>query len=97
MNRESLLLKTGGQFLVQPIGSQKFFSREQFSDEHREIDQMVREFAQEHIYPNVHKVDKHNKEVMLELMKEMADLGLFGVDVPEKYGGMDLDKITHFL
>ena len=39
MNRESLLLKTGGQFLVQPIGSQKFFSREQFSDEHREIDQ----------------------------------------------------------
>ena len=94
MNRESLLLKTGGQFLVQPIGSQKFFSREQFSDEHREIDQMVREFAQEHIYPNVHKVDKHNKEVMLELMKEMADLGLFGVDVPEKYGGMDLDKIT---
>lgn len=94
MERETIQIKSGGQFLVESIGSHHVYSRESFTDDHRDIEKMVNDFAKDRIYPVVFDLDKHNKDLMLELMKEMGELGLFGVDVPEEYGGMDLDKIT---
>ena len=94
MSRETLELNTGGQFLVQPIGSHPVFSRESFTEEHREIEKMVIDFAKKRIYPNVLNIDKFNKELTLRLMKEIGELGLLGADIPEEYGGMNLDKIT---
>ena len=94
MSRETIELNTGGQFLVQPIGSHPVFSRESFSEEHREIEKMVINFAKERIYPNVLNIDKFNKKLTLRLMKEIGELGLLGADIPEEYGGMNLDKIT---
>mgnify|MGYP000695801275 CR=1 FL=1 len=49
---------TGGCFLIQPIGENPIFTREQFSDEHREIKQMVREFAGEGILENKKEIEK---------------------------------------
>lgn len=94
MSRETIELNTGGQFLVQPIGSQPMLTRESFTEDHKDIEKMVIDFAKERIYPNVFKIDKHDKELTLSLMKEIGELGLLGADIPEEYGGMNLDKIT---
>ena len=40
----------GGFFLIEPIGTSPIYTREQFSDEHNEIEQMVRDFAQGRIH-----------------------------------------------
>ena len=40
---------TGGQFLVEPITEAKVYSREDFTEEHREIYNMVMEFDQDRI------------------------------------------------
>ena len=94
MNSAINKYKTGGCFLIQPIGEHSIFTREQFSDEHGEIEKMVKEFARERVLENKEEIEKFNKELSLSLIQEIGELGLLGVDIPEEYGGMDLDKIT---
>ncbi|NHZ84929.1 MAG: acyl-CoA dehydrogenase [Planctomycetia bacterium] len=86
--------RTGGRFLIDAIGTSPIFSRENFSDEHKEIEQMIREFAIERIGENATEINKFNKDLSLSILHEMGELGLLGIDVPEKYGGMEMDKIT---
>ncbi len=94
MNELRSSSKTGGRFLVESITGSSIFSREQFSEEHKEIEQLVRDFASDRIRSNKSELDKFNKELSLKLLREMGELGLLGVDIPEEYGGMELDKIT---
>ncbi|MBG15080.1 MAG: acyl-CoA dehydrogenase [Crocinitomicaceae bacterium] len=50
------------------------------------IQQMVKDFAEKEIRPNVNKWDK-DEIFPLETMKKMGELGLLGIFVPEEYGG----------
>ena len=86
----------GGGFLVQPVIGD-VFTRERFSEEQREIESMVRGFATERILPVREELAEHNGELTMELMREVGELGLTGVDIPERYGGMELDKTTSAL
>ena len=86
--------RTGGRFLIEEVGTSPVFSRENFTDEHKEIEQMIREFATERIGENADEINKFNKDLSLSILREMGELGLLGIDIPEKYGGMEMDKIT---
>ena len=92
--RGKILLKTGGQWLVSNVGEKEIFCRERFSEEHIEIEKMVKQFSKDRIYPNIEKIDKLDEELSKTLIRELGDLGLIGVDTPEEYGGTELDKIT---
>ncbi|CUV10640.1 Butyryl-CoA dehydrogenase [hydrothermal vent metagenome] len=85
---------TGGQFLVEPITEAKVYSREDFTEEHRDIYKMVMEFDRDRILAQKEEIEKYNPDLIKSLIKEMGELGLLGIDVPEEYGGLDLDKIT---
>jgi alkylation response protein AidB-like acyl-CoA dehydrogenase len=87
-------VQTGGHFLIQSVRDDEVYCREKFTEEHRDIEQMVKEFGKERIYPNKDQIEKYDKDLSLSLIREAGDLGLLGVNVPEEYGGMDLDKIT---
>ena len=50
------------------------------------IQQMVKDFAEKEIRPNVNKWDK-DEIFPLETMKKMGELGLLGIFIPEEYGG----------
>jgi len=89
-----VLPKIGGRFLIEPIGTNPVFSRERFSEEHQEIEGMIKEFATERVRGNLEAINKHDKDLSLTILKEMGELGLLGIDIPEKYGGMEMDKIT---
>tara|TARA_B110000438_G_scaffold30528_1_gene29896 strand:- start:14 stop:1804 length:1791 start_codon:yes stop_codon:yes gene_type:complete len=95
--REKLQLKTGGQWLISNVAEKRIFCRETFSEEHIEIEKMVKQFSKERIYPNVEKIDKLDEKLSKELIRELGELGLIGVDTPEEYGGTELDKITSCL
>ena len=86
----------GGAFLVEPV-IQPIFTREQFSEEQKEIESMVRQFADERIRPNRDKIEKLDRDLSLELMREVGELGLAAIDIPETYGGMELKKATSAL
>ena len=50
------------------------------------IQQMVRDFAEKEIRPNINKWDE--EEIFpTDIMKKMGELGLLGIFIPEKYGG----------
>ena len=83
-----------GRFLIEPIGTSPVFARENFSEEHREIEQMIREFANDRVRASADELNKFDKELSLTILREMGELGLLGIDIPEKYGGMEMDKIT---
>ena len=94
MSKESKQFKTGGQFLLNSILDTKIFSREDFSDDHRDIYNMVMDFNREKILANKDEIEKYDPELCKSLLKELGELGLLGIDIPEKFGGSDLDKIT---
>ena len=94
MTKELTQFKTGGQFLLESIFDTEMFSREDFSDEHRDIYNMVMDFDREKILANKDEIEKYDPELCKSLLKELGELGLLGIDIPEKFGGIDLDKIT---
>lgn len=87
-------MKTGGDFLTKQICTEDIFTREKFSPEQDEIAKTVEEFARERIRPNKQEIEKYNKDLSLQLLRECGELGLLSVDIPEKYDGLGLDKVT---
>ena len=66
----------------------------EYSDEQKAIIEMVRQFADEQILPNAEHYD-HEDEFPEPIVEQMKELGLFGVTIPEEYGGMGLDYTTY--
>ncbi len=64
------------------------------TDEQRAITAMVRQFADEQILPHAEHYD-HEDEFPEPIVAQMRELGLFGVTIPEEYGGMGLDLTTY--
>src|SRR6185312_12512510 len=64
------------------------------TDEQKAICEMVRQFADEQIIPNAEHYDSVD-EFPEPIVEQMKELGLFGVMIPEDYGGMGLDLTTY--
>src|SRR5438874_13553117 len=64
------------------------------TDEQQAICEMVHQFADEQIIPNAEHYD-HEDEFPEPIVEQMKELGLFGVTIPEEYGGMGLDLTTY--
>jgi alkylation response protein AidB-like acyl-CoA dehydrogenase len=64
------------------------------TDEQKAICEMVRQFADEQIIPHAEHYD-HEDSYPETIVEQMKELGLFGVTIPEEYGGMGLDLTTY--
>ena len=84
----------GGGFLVEERGPHEIFAPEDFTEQHRLIAQTAEEFATKEIVPNIEKLEQKQFGINRELLKKAGELGLSGVDVPEEYGGPQMDKVT---
>src|SRR5262245_40086840 len=61
--------------------------------EQEEFRKAVREFSVDVIAPRAEDMDREAK-LPLDIVKQMGDLGLFGLPFPEKYGGQGADFLT---
>ncbi len=66
------------------------------SEEHKLIRETVREFAEREIKPIAQELDE-KAEFSTMLTKRMGELGLFGMYLPEKYGGQELDTLSYII
>src|SRR5580698_9908396 len=66
----------------------------EYTDEQKDIIAMIRQFADEQILPQAEHFD-HADEFPTDIVEQMKELGLFGVTIPEEYGGMGLDLTTY--
>jgi butyryl-CoA dehydrogenase len=85
---------SGGSFLIEDRTLDEVFTPEDFTEQHLLIAQTAEEFAIKEIVPNAEKMEHKDWTVSRDLVKKAGELGLSGVDVPEQYGGMELDKVT---
>jgi alkylation response protein AidB-like acyl-CoA dehydrogenase len=67
---------------------------QEMTDEQRAIVEMVRSFVDNEILPNAEEYD-HEDKFPEPIVEQMKELGLFGVTIPEEYGGMGLDLTTY--
>ncbi|MGA9641620.1 MAG: acyl-CoA dehydrogenase family protein [Terriglobales bacterium] len=84
----------GGGFLLEERATADVFTPEDFSDQHRMIAQTTEEFATNEILPNAEKIEHKDYSISRDLIKKAGELGLCGVEIPEAYGGLEMDKVT---
>src|SRR6266508_650151 len=75
-----------------PIGS----GLVELTDEQREIVSMVRDVVDREVIPVADELE-HRDEFPEKIVQQMKELGLFGLTVPEEYGGAGLDLMTYAL
>jgi alkylation response protein AidB-like acyl-CoA dehydrogenase len=91
------MMVVGGSFLTTPIGTEEIFIRENFSDDHTDIVEAVKDFLEENVKPKRDQLEKLDIPLTLELIREFSELGFGSVDIEEEYGGMELDKISSMI
>jgi alkylation response protein AidB-like acyl-CoA dehydrogenase len=84
----------GGAWLIEPTDAAEMLTPERLTDEHRLIGTTTRQFVEQEVLPELDRLEQHDWTVARRLIKRCGDLGLLGVDVPETYGGLSLDKVT---
>ncbi len=68
----------------------------ELSEEHKLIRETVRDFSEREIKPLAKDLDE-KAEFSNELTLKMGELGLFGMYLPEKYGGQGLDYLSYII
>lgn len=66
-----------------------------FTEEQLMMRDMVRDFAKKEIEPNIEKMERG--EFPREILNKMAELGLMGITIPEKYGGSEMDFVSYII
>jgi alkylation response protein AidB-like acyl-CoA dehydrogenase len=84
----------GGSFLLEFRHPDEVFTPEDFTEQHALIAQTAEEFAQNEIIPNIEKMEHKDFSVSRGLLRKAGELGLSSVEIPEAYGGLEMDKVT---
>jgi alkylation response protein AidB-like acyl-CoA dehydrogenase len=82
----------GGSWLLEPGDASSVLTPERVSNEHRLIAQTAQEFATKEVVPAIDRLEQKDWAVARHLLRRAGDLGLLGVDAPEEYGGVGMDK-----
>jgi alkylation response protein AidB-like acyl-CoA dehydrogenase len=87
----------GGSFLIERRLPEEVFTPEDITDQHRLIAQMAEEFAEKEIVPNLKAIEDKKPGLLRELLLKAAEAGLCANDVPQNYGGLEMDKISSII
>ena len=87
----------GGGFIVEDLSAEDVITPEDFTDEHLMIAKTAEDFVLGEVVPKIENLENHEFEHSVALLKQAGELGLLGADVPEEYGGLQLDKISSSL
>ena len=83
-----------GAWLLESVPAADVFTPERMTDEHRLIAGTAAEFSRQEVVPAIERLEQKDWTLARALVKRCGDLGLLGVNVPEEYGGVELDKVA---
>ena len=84
----------GGRFLLENCNPAEVFTPEDLSEEHRQMAATAAQFARDEILPALDDIEAKKPGVLAGVLRKAAEIGFIGVDIPEQYGGMGMDKTT---
>jgi alkylation response protein AidB-like acyl-CoA dehydrogenase len=85
--------RKGGSFLLDSAAPAEVFTPEDFNEEQKMIGQTARDFS-EGVRAKTHEIEQNKPATSRPILKQAGDLGLLGLEVPEAFGGLGLDKVT---
>jgi alkylation response protein AidB-like acyl-CoA dehydrogenase len=84
----------GGSWLIEDAAADGAFTRERLNEEQRMVLQTAEEFIDKEVNPVVDRLEQKDWTLARALVQQGAALGLLATDVPDAYGGLDLDKVS---
>jgi alkylation response protein AidB-like acyl-CoA dehydrogenase len=84
----------GGAWLIGETDPSTVMTPEKITEEHALIRQTAIEFIDGEVVPVNDRLEQKEWSLARQLMKQCGELGLLGTNIPEEYGGVDLDKIA---
>jgi alkylation response protein AidB-like acyl-CoA dehydrogenase len=84
----------GGSFLIEDRLPAEVFTLEDLTEEQRMIFATAGEFNDKEVLPRLPQILKLDYETTRQLLRKAGELGLLGVEIPEEYGGLGLDKVS---
>ena len=87
----------GGSFLIETRSPGDVFTPEDTTDQHKLIAQTAQEFIDQEIVPRTQEIEDKKPGVLRELLRKAAEVGLSSTDLPQRFGGLALDKISSII
>ncbi len=84
----------GGEWLIVETDPAVVMTRERITDEHRMIEQTASDFMTGEVLPVLDRLERKDWALNRTLLQKCGALGLLGTNVPEAFGGVDLDKVA---
>jgi alkylation response protein AidB-like acyl-CoA dehydrogenase len=87
-------IQRGGGWLLESVEPASVFTPERQTEEHRLIARTAADFVRNEVLPAQDRLEQKDWSVARHLLRRCGELGLLGVDVPEEYGGVGLDRVS---
>jgi alkylation response protein AidB-like acyl-CoA dehydrogenase len=95
MGKEKLF--KGGEFLIVDALPEEVFTPEDYTKDQRQIAQAAEEFGTKELLAKKEEIEELNYDLLKEMLRKAGDLGFLGADMPEVFGGSELDKVSSML
>ena len=87
----------GGSFLIENTAPGEVFTPEDFTEEHRAIARTTEDFWVKEVAPHLEGIQHQEPGLAISILRKSGQLGLTGVLLPEKFGGMEMDLTSAML
>jgi len=87
----------GGEFLITDALPEEVFTPEDYSKDQRLVAQSAEEFAIKELQSKSEQLREVNYQLVKEMLLKAGELGFLGADMPEVFGGSELDKVSSML
>lgn len=94
MPKDKVTKVMGGSFLLEQMERFSIITPEDITDEQQMMVDMTSDFVGRELIPNEEQLENLDYELTIKLLRKASEVGLLGVDIPEQYGGLNLDKVT---
>lgn len=84
----------GGGFLLAEVSPDQIYVREELNEDHKQLKRMAHNFMSKEVAPKIEEMEEQQDGVVREFMRQAGELGLLGLEVPEKFGGLEMDKAS---
>lgn len=87
----------GGEYLIKEVTSDQVFITKELTEEQTMMRDAVKEFVDREVWPQKERFEKKDYAFTEELMRQIGEMGLLGISVPEQYGGMGMGFVSTML
>ncbi|MBP1760175.1 MAG: acyl-CoA dehydrogenase [Firmicutes bacterium] len=84
----------GGGFLLAEVSPDQVYVREELNEDHKQLKRMAHNFMSKEVAPKIEEMEEQQEGVVREFMRQAGELGLLGLEVPEEFEGLAMDKAS---